>query len=1237
MQSYWPRFIIIGVTDVTGIALWLAGTGGSAAVAAPVTMTADALAATAKRRFRQFRRTDDLSRLVKVATGTTGLTRRELDAVARLLQDADTWRLLGHGAPEDMVQKIAVCLREANGPAARDPVPVAGVITRALLEFTVADLQPKLFQQVLLTRIQRLETNQASVLDEALLRQQAGLSAFLADHGQIDAELVARLMRQLDKMLDRLPPGPADRDGIAAYLRALIGLLSKDPWPQHRRFGHAPLAPPAIERKLDITPSTFSGQRQKVQPADHMAKRCQRLVILGGPGSGKTWLAKRIARRSAQQALAALAAGAALDEVEVPIYTTCSRLLAAQGDIRAAVVASALSQIGDMGGSRISSAVGAFLAERNEPTLLVIDSLDEARGSDERLRQADTLPWRIVLTSRPTSWDHQLAIHPDKPKVHCVGELQPLQYPDDVDSFIRRWFAAQPEHGTTLSAQIARRPTLQQAVTVPLILALYCVVGGGGEPLPEFRLELYDRVVACLLTSQWRGGGGEPQVDLCLRKLTDWAWASAVNHPVSGIGAWEDDVLTGYERLNQADGEALDNVAMPLGPPSLDDGTVQRRFIHRSVREHLVARHIANFPVDEAANLLLPHLWYDADWEQTVADAIVMHPHRDLLVHHLIHSADSHNSADEVAAIDVGGEFQALLTRLAAESGEGDWQSEIASMISRARVEIALYAPPGRLSPAPHWPSSAQSAREMLLRRIVGAPLFREDPGKVATALIQLDPTPEERHQAIGELLMCLPSLPKHFTDPYFSLPVGNALADIAQTSDERRQVREAMLNIFAGPLSEARAVFANAAIDWVVKITETPDERRHARETLLSFVTRPNGSIQAKPWLQLLLRLGARNKDKRQAREALLNLMANQPRTLSREWEIAQLAGALIRLDPTDEDKQRARETLLDLMTAEASDWRVSQLAAVLLRLDPSDEENRLARNLAPAETDYWKPKAMARTLLRLDPDQGKQREARMKLLDEIAAESSGGNIGELASALVRLAATAAEKRRARQVLLDTITTHGSSEAVAELASALARLDPTPDEKRRGCLALLERMTAETRSRDSLKLARALVLLDPVDGDKQRGREALLSKIAAETSKWDVKDLASALVELAATADEEHQTRQALLDAMIGHRSNEAIAELATTLVQLGPTPDEKRHARRVLCRKIASERSRYEADSITGALAQLDPTMADIRSWPFWSLPPNRALLEAVRSTSTPNEWLAALADLPGLKDLR
>ena len=223
---------------------WLLGAGlGPAAVAVPVNWAADALAGTAQRWFKRLRRTDDLSRLVRAATGTpVDLTQDEFDVVRKLLEDQQTWSVAGRGTVEDLADRIAGCLPPRDGRTADDSHAAALTIARGLLEFAVADLDPKLFQQVLMARLQRMETGQASALDEALLG--------------LHADLVARfdsVMEQLKLVLDRLPPRPAGRGEIAVYLRTLIDWLNTDPWPQDPQFGGPVLTPAAIERKLRIT------------------------------------------------------------------------------------------------------------------------------------------------------------------------------------------------------------------------------------------------------------------------------------------------------------------------------------------------------------------------------------------------------------------------------------------------------------------------------------------------------------------------------------------------------------------------------------------------------------------------------------------------------------------------------------------------------------------------------------------------------------------------------------------------------------------------------------------------------------------------------------------------------------------------------------------------------------------------------------------------------------------------
>ena len=256
---------------------WLFEAGlGPAAVAVPVNWAADALAGAAQRWFKRLRRTDDLSRLVKAATGSSAeLTQAEFDAVRKLLEDQQTWNVAGRGTIQDLTTRIADCLPPRDGRTAEDSHAAALTIARGLLEFAVADLDPKLFQQVLMARLQRMETGQASALDEALF----GL------HARFDS-----VMDQLKLVLDRLPPGSPGRGEIAVYLRTLIDWLNTDPWPRDPQFGGPVLTPAAIERKLRVTAT--GRVREQNLDADGLAQQCGRLVILGGPGSGKTWLAK---------------------------------------------------------------------------------------------------------------------------------------------------------------------------------------------------------------------------------------------------------------------------------------------------------------------------------------------------------------------------------------------------------------------------------------------------------------------------------------------------------------------------------------------------------------------------------------------------------------------------------------------------------------------------------------------------------------------------------------------------------------------------------------------------------------------------------------------------------------------------------------------------------------------------------------------------------------------------------
>ena len=1226
---------------------WLLGAGlGPAAVAVPVNWAADALAGAARRWFKRLRRTDDLSRLVRAATGTSvDLTQAEFELLRKLLEDQQTWSVAGRGTVEDLATRIADCLPSRDGRTAGDAHAAALTIARGLIEFAVADLDPKLFQQVLMARLQRMETGQASALDEALF----GL------HARFDS-----VMDQLKLVLDRLPPGPAGRGEIEVYLRTLIAWLNTDPWPRDPQFGGSVLTPAAIERKLRVTAA--GRDREQNLDADGLAQQCGRLVILGGPGSGKTWLAKRTARRCAENALEVLAAGGTLEEAELPLYTTCSRLFGTGGDIREAIVSSALGQLGDLGGSRISKALGVFFAERNTGTLLVIDSLDEAHGPSERLRQASTLPWRIVLTSRPSSWRNQLTIN-DTDESHRVGELQPLDYPGDVEPFIQRWFAGQPEQGHDLADQIARRPGLQQAATVPLMLAFYCIVGGSG-PLPEFRHDLYTKVLNRMLTGRWRDDGDrQPDAGTCLQTLRAWAWNGATSHPVSGVGTWADDIPATRVRLGAADADAVDHVGTPLGRPDVDTGTTLRRFIHWSVREHLVAGHVASLPVNQAVEALLPHLWYDPDWEYAAPAALAMHPQRDQLLRDLIcRAARSDQIPGDLSVIDAGWQARTLLARVAAESSEADWSPEIAGMIGQARVELAKSGRFGDLGGAAHWGTSDRQARDALLGLLAG----QTDSWMaawLADALGPLATTAEDRRQARDALLGLL----THETSSEMAAALAGALSPLDPTAEDRRRARDALLGLLARETSSGMAAWLAGALG---PLDPTAEDRRRARDALLGLLAGQTDSWVAAALAAGVAQLDPTAEDRRQARDALLGLLAGQ----TYSGMATALAGALGPLDPTAEDRRQARDALLGLLAGQTDSWMAERLAGALGPLATTAEDRRQARGpllgRLARETSSEMAAALAAGLAQLDPTAEDRRRARDALLGRLAHETSSGMAAALAGALGPLATTAEDRRRARDALLGRLAHETSSGMAAALAGALGPLDPTAEDRRRARDALLGRLARETsrgmaaalaagvaqldptaedrrRARDALlgrlagqtdsgmaaELARALGPLDPTAEDRRQARDALLGRLDREASRTIAAALAGALGPLDPTAEDRRRARDALLGLLAGQTDGWMAERLGAGVAQLDPTAEDRRRARAALLGRLARETDSSVAAALAGALGLLDPTVHDLRTWRAWAVRPAAELLAAVRRNSALTNWLAVLPSLTSL----
>jgi NACHT domain len=1172
-----------------------------ALVGLPATWAASELARAARQWFRRLQRSDGLSRIIQAAAGgEVDLSGEEFDAIRDLLSAESTWTLTESQSLEDLAVLIGSCLAARSAPSA---LAAGRAIAGALLEFAFRDLEPEWFQQVLFARLERVRVDQASALDQAMTRLHADLTAQFACRDAVDTGRSEAMMGLLARALDRLPPSPADEGEVALYLATLARWLNTDPWPQDSRFGGPTLTPAEIERKLRV--SAMSNDRALDLDADELGRVCARLVVLGGPGSGKTWLARRTARLCAEAALDALVAGVAPDEIELPLYTTCARLAATppSDGIRRAVVSSALGHLPDLGGARVVDSLRVLLEERNAQTLLVVDSLDEARDADDRIRQVDTMPtaWRIVLTSRPGAWDRQLAIDDrDDDWSRRVGILQPLHYPSDVEPFIYRWFAKRPAWASQLTTQIRERRALQQAATIPLILAFYCIVGGD-QPLPDRRSELYAKVIRRMLTGRWRGGAvRDPDPDACLEILRGWAWSAAAKAYVSGVGEWADEFSTPRVRRSRDDQEALDHVAVPLPQNStdVDTGMTRRRFVHRSVRERLVAEHIAlTMTVDEAARELLAHLWFDSDWEYVAPAALAMHPQRDQVLRNLMkHATGSNLLPSDLSEIDGCGEIGRFLFRVAEESGEDAWSPEAAQMIAHARSWRLMSPVDFTQIAASDWPTSdtlIQRRLSLQLRSVEYYGVARE----TAEAIARVAVSDHQRALARSAL-----SRRMRESDPLIALNLAEVFAELNPSPRERVAARAVLLRLLA---AEPEIPVALRLAKAVIRLASTHQEQALTREAILRMLVGEVAYEAARNLARTLFELNPSQEDKAHARAPLLGLI-----TLEADPEKAlELADAFAGLDPPPQDQTVVREALLRIIDHQTrpvllyrggTDYsKVQRLAEAVAQLSPSGEEMARARAalfaLLRHGTDPEQARTLTETVARMSVSDKDRGEARDVLLTLLAQEKNSLAARRLARTAARLAVTGQELSQARQMLLTLLTRETDAWAAQELADAIAELDPHPEDRAQIREILLGLLSGRTDPEEAGLLIKEVSRLAETDEDLTQIRRTLLTSLTRETDPLITRELGEALARLAVTDRDLSQLREALLTLLTRETDAWAAQELADTITGLGPLPEEQASIRHLLLSLLANSPEPLTARQLSDALTNLNPTPGD------------------------------------------
>ena len=161
-----------------------------------------------------------------------------------------------------------------------------------------------------------------------------------------------------------------------------------------------------------------------------------------------------------------------------------------------------------------------FIRHNQSNVLLVLDGLDEV--SEEKLPVfSEIIQGRVLLNCRVVVTAQQKA--GVKVRKYCDTLLEVEGFTEeDVETFIRNYFRAEPKLAEQLIKHLYNDDNLCEILTNPLNTALLCLVYLNGV-FPESRTKLYMEIVECVLrryrTKQQLPENGEDLVDLYENQL----------------------------------------------------------------------------------------------------------------------------------------------------------------------------------------------------------------------------------------------------------------------------------------------------------------------------------------------------------------------------------------------------------------------------------------------------------------------------------------------------------------------------------------------------------------------------------------------------------------------------------------------------------------------------------------------------------------------------------------------
>ncbi len=1036
--------------------------------------------------------------------------------------------------------------------------------------------------------------------------------------------------------------GVANRHELSEYLKNQIPDWDYSPWTQGRKWTQD-RRPSQLERTLEI-----ADEQRTMSPAEAL-EGVWLLTVLGGPGSGKTWLARRLAREAAETALEQLR-DPRVDpaSVELPLFTTVAEWVKRHETGFEGLVEAALPH-------ESQEKIRRLVLRPRARVLAVADSLDEGVSVNSARTLLNSLTssptWRLVVTSRPEAW-HSAAAGLRATQDTRVGTLTELRYPKDVHGYVKAWFTKNPPTAQHLIRQLERRRELRATATSPLLLTFYCMLTEQepDQELPRRRRELYRTIIDLLLAGGWATTEEHVDTDACHAILQQWAW-DAVKDAVTpaGLGVWPETITTNRRPpdASEAMERALDNVAPKQEHPHsshYDHKQVERRFLHRTLWEYLVSEHIATFSATKAAKALLPHIWFDPDWHITLPMAIAAHRRRSRLVDRLwAYHSDSPTPAQKM----VNKRLEELLLEVAAQTDPEDWnkagRARICALRERHapglsklvassahwgspdhRKEILTALPNANLGEAPYLvrallalgPSNAERTKACQIIIAAIPNIHPQEIYRLISTLSELDPTDEEWKEARQTIITAIPNTHPQEVDHLLS-----TLSALDPTDAERTKARQVIFTA----LSKTNSRDTYDLVHTLPQLHPTDAERTKARQTILTTLIKTK-SQDTYGLVHTLSQLDPSDAERTKARQVIFTALS---KTNSRDTY--DLVHTLPQLHPTDAERAKARQTILTALP-KTYPYEIPKLIHTLLKLDPNNSERTKACQTIIAAIPKTNPDEIPKlihTLLKLDPNNSERTKAYQTIIATLIKTKSQDTYG-LVHTLSQLDPNYEERTKARQTIITALPkTH--PRRIPNLVRALSALAKN-DTERAKTRQIIIAAFLETWEVDDL--IETLSNLDPTDTERAKTRQTIIGALPNANS-WGILDLIDALSKLDPTDTERTKARHTII-ATLPKTNPDEIPKLIRTLLKLDPNNSEQAKARHTITTALALPKlPPGEVNNLTNTLLKLNPTDTErtqahhtiLTTLPHadsWALD---RLVVLLRQLCTVRDWLAAL----------